>query len=117
MKKLIVLFVFLISCSPEFFMTPYQISINRRIEYINSHINLDVNTKNAIRNGQIFNGMTEEQVIASWGKPDKIISSMMITGTLDILEYNFIDKSYNNITYSLDFRNKILYNISNIVLQ
>ncbi|MCH8029979.1 MAG: hypothetical protein IH874_08625 [Candidatus Dadabacteria bacterium] len=42
---------------------------NTRENYVNAHTELDSRTKQAILNGKIFVGMTQEQVLASWGRP------------------------------------------------
>lgn len=47
-------------------------SIETRQKYIASHPDLDNESKNIILKGSIFIGMTKEQVLASWGKPDTI---------------------------------------------
>jgi len=45
---------------------------NLRQEYVNNHSELSKEIKQAIINAKVIEGMTEEQVVASWGKPSKI---------------------------------------------
>jgi len=47
-----------------------------RLDYVNSHPDLDGRTREAILNGRIFIGMTEEQVKVSWGRPKEIHRSV-----------------------------------------
>ena len=43
-----------------------------RQEYVNNHSELSKEIKQAIINAKVIEGMTKEQVVASWGKPSKI---------------------------------------------
>lgn len=40
--------------------------------YISEHPGLDSGIRNLIKNGIVGTGMSKEEVIASWGKPDRI---------------------------------------------
>lgn len=46
------------------------------LEYVIAHPDLDFRTKTAIADNQIYLGMKEEHLIASWGKPHDINSSV-----------------------------------------
>lgn len=45
---------------------------NQRIQYVNEHPNIPEKIKNAIRRGEVILGMTQSQVIASFGHPGTI---------------------------------------------
>ena len=50
----------------------FKPSYNTRLEYINAHPELSQEIKQAILEGRVIEGMTKEDVIATWGKPDKV---------------------------------------------
>ena len=63
---MILLVIFLFACSsPE----------ERQEVYVSNHPNLRGDIKTFILEGKIMLGMTKEQVIASWGEPEKYIFS------------------------------------------
>ena len=69
MQKNKLFFVFslvlvLISCGPSL--------TDVREEYITAHPTLDARTKDAISKAEVINGMTPDEVKASWGDPDKV---------------------------------------------
>lgn len=43
----------------------------KRMEYVNAHPELGIQTREEILNGRLRLGMKPEQVIASWGKPTR----------------------------------------------
>lgn len=49
--------------------TDYELLQERQQNYIVSHPELDDPTKDAIRSGELVQGMTPEQVAATWGPP------------------------------------------------
>ena len=48
----------------------------RREQYISANPSTDSNIKNEILNGRVLIGMTKDEVVASWGKPDHINSTV-----------------------------------------
>lgn len=56
-------------------------SSKRRIEAIEQHPEWSEDALMAICKGKIFVGMTREQVIASWGRPEEINESVGVWGT------------------------------------
>lgn len=79
-------------------LTPQQM-IQR--QYVLDHKNLDSRTKNAILSGSIFQGMTTDEVIASWGEPDNKSTAKTPQGHIAQWIYNTGDYLY--------FLNGILY--------
>jgi hypothetical protein len=49
--------------------TDYQLLEERRQSYLGSHPELDDPTKTAIQSGELKEGMTYEEVAATWGPP------------------------------------------------
>jgi len=76
----------------------------RRTSYVQNHPELDERTKSAILNGRIFIGMNTEQVLASWGKPNKINRSVYEWGVHEQWVYGGLSgygrySSYTEPTY------------------
>lgn len=62
-----ILTIFLIGCNK-----PKEQPISPQEKYISSNPDTPEDIKTAIREGTVKIGMTSEQVIASWGEPQKI---------------------------------------------
>jgi len=71
--------------------------ITFRERYVNSHPGLDDKTREAILKGQIFIGMTAEQVEASWGSPDKIHKSVGATWSREQWVYGGLKPAGNYV--------------------
>ena len=68
-KRLLIflfLFLFLGCASTRPFGVP---DFSSRQKYVQSNLRLSGDIKQAILDGRIVNGMTKEQVLATWGKP------------------------------------------------
>ena len=68
-----------------------------RQDYVNAHQELDASIKARILEGNVTLGMTQEQVIASWGKPHDINRSAGEWGVHEQWVYGRNAKG--NITY------------------
>jgi len=47
-------------------------NFNSRQEYVNTHPEISLETKQAILNVKVIKGMTKTDVLAAWGKPSRI---------------------------------------------
>jgi len=90
-----------------------DVDLMRRRQYVSQHPELSQKVKQAILRGEIFLGMTREQVEASWGKPHSINRSIGIWGTHEQWVYGY--KKYYGAgvsgfvpTHYLYFENGIL---------
>ena len=65
----------LLFCCSLFFCGCFDFAaqnVQRRQTYAESHPNLEHAVRNAIFNRRIIIGMTQEQVTASWGRPQRV---------------------------------------------
>jgi hypothetical protein len=69
MKRIISLLLIII-------ISLFNVSCAERAAYVAKHPELPITYKKAITAGKIMIGMTKEQVIASWGNPNKINKSV-----------------------------------------
>ena len=58
----------LAGCSGQF-KTDYDIAHERVAAYVKQHAGLDAETRDAMQRFDLRNGMTMEEVIATWGRP------------------------------------------------
>lgn len=82
-------------CSSEFF-NPYLAERNRRIDYINSHPEIGARVAGLIRNGRVAIGMTDEQILASWGRPNDINRTANFRGVYEQWVYGY---DYESMRY------------------
>lgn len=66
-----------------------------RQKYLQQHPGLKADVAEAIREGALARGMTQEQVLLSWQNPYDINSSVGPWGTRDQWVYEFKDTSYS----------------------
>ena len=64
--------------------TPEQ----RRQDYLTEHPELSNDFAKAIKEGNIAIGMTSNEVLASWGKPDQVVATVSKDSTEELWTYN-----------------------------
>jgi hypothetical protein len=74
-------------------------NVQRRQTYAESHPNLEQAVRNAIFNRRIITGMTQEQVTASWGRPERVRRNVYSFGVYEQWIYG---------SWYLNFKNGIL---------
>jgi len=87
---------------------------SRRDDYISTHPGLDPEIAEAIREGRITEGMTEDDVRAAWGDPERETVTVAEGGTSKIWAYDTpIGKYFTQGTVLLTFRNGKLVKLVN----
>jgi len=74
-------------------------NVQRRQTYAESHTNLEPEVRYAIFNRRIITGMTQDQVTASWGRPQRVKRNVYSFGEYEQWIYG---------SWYLNFKNGIL---------
>ena len=87
---------------------------SRRDDYIAAHPGLNPEITEALREGKISKGMTEDDVRAAWGDPERETVTVAEGGTSKIWAYDTpIGKQFTQGTVLLTFRNGKLVKLVN----
>ncbi|MFH1037299.1 MAG: hypothetical protein V1789_01330 [PVC group bacterium] len=90
-------------------VTPHQ----RRQDYVDEHPGLSGDLAKAIMEGRIAEGMTADDVRASWGDPDRETLSITESGNQEIWSYDTPIGKFTGGTVILTFINRKLTNLVN----